>query len=317
MSLSALRRVFLGKRETTYGVDAVPTGAADALLVFNDAEIQPLNQEVEERSLLRGPFYGNFQQVPTRREAAVTLMQEVAGFGTAGPASPTAAYDAALRACGLARTINAGVSVVYSPVSSAFDSMTLGGYTDGMLNKLTGARGNLKFSMKRGTLPKFTYEMRGIYNDPTDVALPNPTISAYQVPLPVNVLNTSAFALHGFSNACLESLEFDMGNELQHRDLINCTDQIQITDRKSKGKLVIEWNTVGVKDWLSLIKNATLGALSITHGTTAGNKVKFDASNVQLANPKYDKQDNIVMMAFDLILQPSSAGNDEFTLTIL
>jgi hypothetical protein len=50
------------------------------------------------------------------------------------------------------------------------------------------------------------------------------------------------------------------------------------------------------------------------HGTTAGNRVTFLASQVDVLNPTYQEQDSIMMLSVPYVAIPSSAGNDEFSL---
>jgi hypothetical protein len=155
------RQSVLAKLETTYGTDAVPVAGTDGVLLANPSiPDYKLVQEYVERQGLRA-YHGAKEQIPTKKYATIALMQELAGFGTAGPASPTPGYDALLRACGLSRTITASTKVDYTPVSTAHESATVVWNADGLNHKITGARGSLKISMNNNEIPMLTYDLMG------------------------------------------------------------------------------------------------------------------------------------------------------------
>ena len=55
------KRLILSKVEGVYGIDSAPTGAFDAIHVF-DLEIIPLQSEVIDRETVR-PYYGASEQL--------------------------------------------------------------------------------------------------------------------------------------------------------------------------------------------------------------------------------------------------------------
>ena len=147
MPLLSRRRTILAKIETVYGTDPTPTGSANAILVRN-MTITPLNAEMVSRDLVR-PYLGTSEQLVAAKHVAIEFEVEMAGSGTAGTAP---AYGPLLRACGLAETD--GLSdVVYSPVSSGFESVTMYHNVDGVLHKITGARGNAEFTINARAIP--------------------------------------------------------------------------------------------------------------------------------------------------------------------
>lgn len=313
MPLSARRRVVLAKIETTYGTDATPAAGTDAVLC---ASVNPTPVEIDYagRAIVR-PYFGNFEDLLARSRVKIDIELEAAGFGSAGPATPTPGYAALLRMCGLSQTVNTGTSVVYAPISSAFESGTIYFYQDGTFHKLTGCRGNAELVMDLNQRPMWKFSIVGLYNAPTDVALPSPTVSAFQRPTVVNRANTSVFTLHGFA-ARMKSLSLNLNNNVVHRNLVGqTTDEILITDRAPTGKVEIEATTVAAKDWWAAIQAITLSALSVTHGP-ATNQIQPAAPNVQLKNPVFNEDDNYVHLAMDLQFMPSAAGNDELTFTI-
>ncbi len=309
MPLLSRKRTILAKTEVTYGTDPTPTGAANAILVRN-LNITPLNAELVSRDLIR-PYLGASEQLLASSYVTVEFEVEMAGSGTAGTAP---AYGPLLLACGMAATVSAGVSVTYAPVSSAFGSATLYYNVDGVLHKVTGARGTVELQIQVGQIPVFRFSFTGLYNAPTDTAAPAVTYTAFQTPLAANSDNTSAFSLHSYT-AALQSLTLNVNNSIQYRTLIGAED-VLMTDRQSSGTAVFEAPTIAQKDYYTLALGNTLGNLGITHGTTAGNRVEITSARTKVNNPSYQDLNGIHMLQVPFNLVPSTAGNDEFSIIV-
>lgn len=308
MSLLSRKRTILAKIEGTYGTDPTPTGSANAILVRN-LSITPLNAELASRDLVR-PYLGASEQLIASSYVGVEFEVELAGSGTAGTAP---AYGPLLRACGMNEAD--GVSdVVYTPESSSFESVTIYYNVDGVLHKVTGARGNFEISIQSGQIPTFKFTFTGLYNAPTDTAAPSVTYTAFQTPLAANNDNTTGFSLFSYSGA-LSSLSLNMNNSVTYRTLIGAED-VLLTDRSVSGQVVFEAPTIAEKDFFTLALGNTLGALDITHGTTAGHKVQIQSSRVDISNPTYQDLNGIHMLQVPLTLVPSTAGNDELSIKV-
>lgn len=307
MPLLSRKRLILAKTETTYGTDSTPAGT-DAVLV-RSLEVTPLEADVVSRDLIR-PYLGNSDQLLANSRVRCTFDVELAGSGTAGTAPR---YDALLKACGMSATIVASTSVTYAPVSSSFSSCTIVYNVDGVQHKLTGARGTVTMNCELGQIPTLQFEMTGIYNAPTDTAQPAVTYSNQATPLIFKEGNTSAFQFFSYSG-CLNSVSFNLANEIVYRELIGCTKEVLITNRAPAGEVSIEAPTIATKDYFSLALGSTTGNLTFLHGTTAGNRVTFTASQVDLTQPSYTDQDGITMLQLPYVALPTTAGNNEFSL---
>lgn len=310
MPIYARKKILLVKIEPTYGVDAVPTGAANAVLARN-VRITPLEQMFEERGVVTEGYFGGQQQIVAGDYVKLECEVEAAGAGAAGTAP---AYGPLLRACGLSETITASVKVEYKPVSSGFEAVTMYFYVDGVLCKLLGARGSVTPRFNSKGIPVFAFAFTGLYTPVTDGANPTPTLTGFKAPLAVNRANTPTFTLHGYA-AKVASFESGLNNEVVYRNLVG-EESVQIVDRKPAGRVSIENVTVATKDFWSIARAGTKGALQLIHGTAAGAKVQLDAPAVQLLKPAVDEADGIQMLGMDLLLLPS-AGNDELTITVL
>jgi hypothetical protein len=310
MPLLGRKRVILAKIETTYGTDPTPTGAANAILVRN-LNLNPLEADYADRALIR-PYLGRSEQIPTGSRVMVDFEVELQASGTAGTAP---GWGVLMRGCAHSETTSAGVSVTYAPISTAMESVTIYFNVDGVLHKLTGARGTVDLSMKVKDIPTLKFTFTGLFNAVSDATLPTPVYTAFKTPLAVTNVNTTPFTLHGIS-AVMAELSLSMGGNIVHRTLVGGSEQVLITDRQPQGSISIEANTMAVKNWFSTIGAATLGALDITHGTAAGFKCRLQAPNVQLTSPGYSDLDGIQMLGMTMNFVPGSSGNDEYSLVM-
>ena len=183
MPLLTRKRLILLESEGTYGTDPTPTGV-DAVLV-RDLNITPLQSDTVSRDLVR-PYLGASEQLLANTRVEVTFSVELAGSGAAGTAPR---YGKALLACGMAETVVASTSVTYAPVSASFGSCTIYYNIDGVRHKVTGARGTFALGGAVGEIPTIDFTFTGIYNAPTDTALPSVTYACllYTSPSPRDV----------------------------------------------------------------------------------------------------------------------------------
>ena len=207
------KRVILIEAESSYGTDPTPS-ATDVVLV-TDLSITPQSSDVVNRDVVR-PYLGSSQQLLANTRVECTFSVEFAGSGAAGTAPR---YGSALKACGLSETIASGTSVTYEPISANFSSITIHYNVDGVRHIVTGCRGNVALSAEVGSIPTLDFTFTGIYNAPTDTALPSVTYGNQATPLIFKNGNTTSFQLLSFAGA-LQSLSFDMGNSIVYRELV-------------------------------------------------------------------------------------------------
>jgi len=308
MALLSRKRTILAKTEVTYGVDPTPTGSSNAILVRN-LSITPLQAEMVSRDLVR-PYLGASEQLIASKYVGCEFEVEMAGSGTAGTAP---GYGPLLMACGFEEIENVS-DVTYNPVSADFGSATIYYNVDGVLHKITGARGNVEMMINTSQIPVFKFTFTGLYNAPSDAAAPSVTYTPFQTPLAANSSNTTGFSLFSYS-AAMESLSLNMGNAVTYRTLIGAED-VLMTDRGVTGSVVFEAPTIATKDFFTLALGNTLGALDITHGITTGNKVQITSSRVDISNPTYSDSNGIQMLNLPLTLVPSTLGNDEISIVV-
>jgi hypothetical protein len=241
MTRHASRSLVTAKMESVYGTDPTPTTVANAMLCRDVKHGYPSTPI--ERKLVK-PTLGMLAQPITRRHATVEIELEMQSSGT--PGTPPA-WGPLLRACGFAQTITASTKVEYTPVSDAFESITVWFYADGVLHKQPGCRGTAKLTIPKNEIPIITVTLTGLYVNPADAALPGTVdFSAFKAPKATSFVNTPAFTLH--STPCvMRTLEIDMANTVAYRDLVGARD-VHITGRTPKGQVSIEAGSVTTKD---------------------------------------------------------------------
>ncbi len=304
MALLTRKRVILIEAESSYGTD--PGMASSTVVLVTDLSITPQSSDVVNRDVVR-PFLGASEQLLANTRVECTFSVELAGSGTAG-AAPR--YGDALKACGFAEAIVSNTSVTYTPVSSSFTSISIHYNVDGVRHIVTGCRGSFVVNAEVGSIPTIEFSFTGIYNAPTDAALPTIAYGNQATPLIFKNGNTSGFQLLSYAGA-LQSLTMDAGVSTVYRELVGGTKEVIITDRASSGSVTIEAPTIAQKDYFTAaLTDSSLGNLQFLHGTTAGNKVQLTSSKVDIGDVNYGEMDGVAMLEIPYTLVPSAANNE-------
>lgn len=313
--------VILAKIETTKGTDAVPTGAANAMLPVGEVSMTPIDAERVQRAVIRG-FFGAPDSLLGSSWMSLRFSIEAQGSGAAGTAP---AWGALLRACGFAETVTAATRVDYTPVSTALEGVSIYAYADGAEHKFIGAVGTVNVSMGVGGIPLLNFEFVAPYVAPSAVSNPTPTLTNWKVPLLVNDANTSDLVLGGAYSAGAISggtpyvsggLEFDLANQISRRELIGAKDVV-IADRNVTGTIKTLDLTVAQEIALhALITGNTPTSIGMVHGTQAGYKVLmfFTAAKLLNINPVNLEGVWTSDVPFEA---PPSAGNDDMRIVAL
>lgn len=258
------RKVLYAKEEGTYNTDPTP-GATDAVLVEN---LSWSNEGLKmiERPAVR-PVLGALAQVYGGRLVSVSFDAEVKGSGAAGTAPEIGVL---LRGCGLGETIVAATSVIYAPVSTALESITLYLFEDGKQIIVTGARGNVSFNLEAGNKVMASFTFTGHVAAQTDVALASPTLDS-TTPEPYV---GGSFTIDGFAGV-INALSFDLGNTIATPSSVNAADgygEIQIVGRDINGSCDPEDELVATQDWVGdFASGKSMALASGAIGSTAGN----------------------------------------------
>ncbi|WP_300435629.1 phage tail tube protein [Zoogloea sp.] len=318
MSRYSRNALILAKVETTAGVDAAPTGAANALLVAN-LTINPLKANNVSRDLVR-PFFGGSEQLVGTATVEVSFDVELAASGTAGTAP---AWGPLLLGCAFAEAVTAGSRVDYTPVTTGLKTLTLYYYDDGVLHKLLGAMGDVEIKAGIGERPLLSFKFEGI-DGGVSAATATGTYTPWKKPLVVTDPNTgdillgctySAGALSGGTSYPSRGFNAKMGNSVVYTPLLG-GDSIDITNRDVTGSIQLDLTPAQEVAMFASVKANTTQGVGFTHGTTAGSQVMVFAPNVQLINPSKQDVSGRRLIGFDLRMTPS-AGNDDVRIVCL
>lgn len=271
------RKVISIKEETTDGTDATPANTNANMVVFDqkfnpDIKMYERPQMSSTLSSMSPTFGARSAQISFRAELKGSLVTYV----TTLPAIVTA-----LKACGfgVSGTV-AAASARYKPASTGLKAVTIWFYEDGIVHKIVGAMGNVKFSGKIGEPIICDFTFTGVYTGTTDTAIISPSaLEASVPPVSLGVLCTI-----GAYSPIISSFEFDMGNTVALRESMGATNgyvSAQITSRKVVGKIDPELTTVAAYDWYNKWKTGVSAAIGIGPlGTTTNNRITLAAPAV-------------------------------------
>ena len=320
MGRSIKNTIVTAKIETTVGVDAAPTGAANAVLV-SDVSITPLEAAAIGRNLVRG-YFGGIEQLVGPANVKISYTVELAGSGTAGTAP---AWGQLLQGCAAAEgLLTTPARVEYQPVSTALKSLTQYYYDDGVLHKVLASMGNCTLSAKVGDRPVLRFEWTGL--DGGIAAVPNvaPTFTPWKKPVAMTKANVvditfgaayATGALTGGTTYNSTGLELNFGNTVNFTPMLG-TETVDITDRESTATLELELDAAQEVAFMADVKANLTKSLALTIGTTTGNKIIIFAPAAQLTNPRKSELNGKRLIGYDVRLVPVN-GNDEWRIVVL
>ena len=230
---------------------------------------------------------------------------------SSGALGTAPAWGELMKGCAMAETIVASTSVTYNPVSSAFDSLTLYVYRDGVLYKGLGCQGTFSIDAGAKKIPHIHFSFKGKYSPVTDTSLLTGVYTAWKTPVASIAANTGTTTVGGYA-AKIAAFSLDMANDVSHNLWMN-GETLGIVDRKPKGSMTVEAVTIASKDYPAAIRAATSQALVWTHGVTSTFKVVVSAPAMQLVDIDEVDFNGTLAYKFNLTFNPSS-GNDEVSI---
>ena len=287
------------KPEVTYGV--APSGDYIPLKVLADPSWTPQAGDTVEDSLIL-PYPTGNRQVNIRRHQTFTFQVQHSSSGTAGTA---ANYAGLLPACRVSEALSPTTSATYTPAGSTASSVTLrwsmikADGTASLVHQMTGVRGNVSATFNNDEHGTIQFAMTGLYGVPTDGAgfsSTSYTNQANSFPLQ----SGSATVTLNSVAVCLQSFEFDAGNEVIFTSRAGCSSQVLITDSKPSGSITIEQKTMAAQDLAVLSTSGLTYPISVLNSAGgAGNTQAINIAAASFGLPSY------------------SAGNDKLLLRTL
>lgn len=315
MPLLTRRQLLLAKVETTEGVDAEPTAAANAILT----EPVTVNPDIAKitSNVVRASISAAKQRIG-RKKVGFSIKVELKGSGTA---ETPPEISPLLQACGLKETIIdtlGSEEVNYKPTSSSAEqkSCTIYFYYDGKLIKATGCKGNCEISIVPGEVATVTFDMQGRHGGETDASLP--TGAAYQETVPA-VIESGGMKLGSYADGVISNIGLSTANEIADRVDVNSVEGIKgtmIVSRDPALTMTVEATTESVKAWWGNFASRVEEAVEVTVGTAAGNIVKIDVPKACISEGVSSPKDSNGIVTYDLTCQAlEDEGDDNYTIT--
>ena len=221
------------------------------------------------------------------------------------------------------------VGFEYLPVSTAIESVTIYMYFDGVLHRMTGARGTFTIEGTGGELALFNFTFTGNFETVADAALPAATFETTiptqvelvklhinedvdatapkpQVPIAdiAPVCGTYEDQVNGnIDTLCAGSFSFDLGGEVQPRECINEADSFKgaiFTSRAPSGSIDPELELVATHDFWGLLASADVLGWQVQVGQVRGNVVRLESPSVQYAGLSYAERSGLRVLEADL-----------------
>lgn len=315
------KTVILVKVEATAGTDAVPTGAANAIQVF-DMSITPVDAKTASINVTT-PWFGGARDLTATSCVKISFSTLLGGSGTAATAP---AWGQLLLGCAMAETTGLLTPnrVEYDPVTDLLKTVTIYYYHDGVLHKALGCLGAPKLSAKSGEAPTLTFEFTGVDGIPTAAANATAVLTAWKMPPAITKANVAdillgctyaAGVLTGGTSYNSSGLTLDWGNAVAFSPLLS-QEQVVLSDRNIKGTFELDLTAAQEVTQIAAVKANTLTSMGFTIGTATGNQIMLYAPAVQLMNPKKVDFNGQILIGFDLHLVPVN-GNDELKIVCL
>ena len=304
-------KVLTAKKETTYGTDAAPTLASNAILTRNFSS-KPIEGDPLDRNLDRGSF-GATPGAFTNQRQTLGFEVEIAGSGAAGTAP---AWMELLEACGMAAPVLvASTSATQVPAlpSVAASALTMYHWIGDQRRKALGARGTFGLDLTAGAYPFLNFNFTGLIptSTPRDTNAPTAaTLTRWKEPVEVNSVNT-AVLLDGFA-APLRSLRLDANVQASIRNLVGSR-YVNRGQHGFTGQLVVEAPAMASKDYLATLASGALVPLSIVHGLTAGNIITITCPKLQINDITESEEDRKLMWTMN-VTATINAGADDLTI---
>ena len=309
MAISWRSKILLAGIETTYGTDPGPTGADNAVLA-TEVRLVPMEGNDVSRDLDL-PWMAAQGTIPAELHMRLSYRVELVPSGTAGTAP---AWGPLLRACGCAETIDAGVSVIYNPVSTGHESLTHHLWIGGTRYAMRGCRGTAVLRFNAQGIPYLEFDFLGLFAVPSEETRATPVLTAFLKPDLVTSARTPVFTL-GATSFVMRQASLNLGNQVEGRFLVG-SESILIVDRAEQFECTVEAVPVSTFNPIALANDQTAQALVLQHGTAAGRIATLDVPAAQMQRVAGLEQAQMIT-EWPLRLVPLPVtGNDQWTLTL-
>ena len=276
--------------------------AFDPVMQFNDAT---------QTRQPTGAALGHFPAAPGERVGTCNFRAEMRSDGSAGW---DIGLEICLQACGFAQ---AGDVIPPANTLATMKTITIGLHEDGLYKQLHGCMGNVRLTGEFGKQLFLEFEFSGVWNAPTDVAVPSATITAVKAMRLETVVWTIDDGAH---TPLISNFTIDMGNSVTPVEDISQAEGVlyyAITDRDPVFTCDSLAELVATYDAFGKVLTADESALSMVFGDGTDD-LTLAAPKLQHRAPQEADRDGKLSNEYTAQLNVSAhnAGGDELSLTV-
>ncbi|ALG67872.1 hypothetical protein [Beggiatoa leptomitoformis] len=229
--------------------------------------------------------------------AGTTLYVRKVGLTTVTPSDVVDGESSS--ASGTVSTVTTGL--LFEPTSdeSLMKSMTARFNQDGILKISTYMRGTAVITGAAKALPKIAFDLTGIYNAPTDTAMPDVTTSGVK-PIPFQNV-TLTWGDLDVSKIMFSEFSLDLGNvvvESEDSKKANSIGGVFITDGLPKLKLIFSQSTLAEYNPFAEHETPVERDFAVTYGVT-DKFIRVGARKVQITTIAEQEKNNINFYTLD------------------
>jgi hypothetical protein len=317
--------VLLAKAETTDGTDSVPVVANDAIQILEPLEANgsfafrtPRDKLIDGAAIQASPPLSPKGRMATWQNTLHLRGNRTTIAYAATPAGTPEIHPYMIAAgCSSTLVVTGGSeSYTYKPASTGLLGATEYYYVDGKLYKILGGKAEIEFAFDAGGPLVATLKRTGLYQAPTDAAVPTIVSSSYGTAIPP-VADNVALSIAGFSAGIIRSFKMSTGNQIAQRANANAAGGLathRIRTRKITFEIVLEDELVATKDFENLQLTNAVNALSFTIGATQYNKATWSAPNARIEDvAKSDDSGTQLIKLSGGLYDSVPAANDSFS----
>lgn len=290
--------VLLAKVETTEGTDATPSVTTDGIQILEPLEAggEPAFKHPRAKLAVGAAIQASSPLTPKGFKGSWSSNVHVRGArsGAAFSASNLPEIDPFLQSAGFAAALvtTAGAeTVTYTPAATGLKSHTEYYYVDGRLKKLLGAKSDIDFSFDAGGPLMAALKRVGLYQPPTDVAVPSVVSTTYGgnvAPVADNIALGINFGAN-YAAGIIRKFGLNLANQIAQRPNANAVGGLspdRVRSRAPKFTLTLEDELLAAIDLEGLRLSNTPGSLTFTIGGTQYNKIQVTLPNVRIEDVK-------------------------------
>lgn len=288
-NLATARALLLGKVESTDGTDATPAVASDVMYLA--APFEPGHSyafDHEPRPLARGPFLHDWKPLgPKGRIGEWTIPTHLRGSrsGAAYSASVLPDLNPLFRGAGMSQSIvttPGSETVTYLLAASALEGATYYYYTDGKLRKLLGAKTtSLSISGSAGAPVSVEATVKGLYQAPSDTALPSPTAAQYGTSNPPVAVGLTA-TIDAVGTYVIRDFNFTVATDAPDRPSVGASDGLavhKVRKQTPTWSITLEDELIATKDFEALRAAGTPLSISVAVGSVQYNRFTISSAS--------------------------------------